>query len=179
MDSQKQKIRKTVKDRFSGRNPNESKAASRDIMARVEKLPQFMESKTVALYWSAGNEVATHEFVEKWSTGKTILLPVVAGDDLVLKKFSCAEDMRCGCFGIEEPQCEEFPAEDYDRIGLIVVPGVAFDRKGHRLGRGKGFYDRLLPRIKGYKAGVCFDFQMFPEIPAEPHDATVDRVISG
>ena len=79
--------------------------------------------------------------------------------------------------GIEEPTGTLFT--DYAAIDFIAVPGVAFDRNGNRLGRGKGYYDRLLPRIpSAYKAGICFPFQLVEEVPAEPFDIRMDEVIT-
>ena len=83
----------------------------------------------------------------------------------------------CGVYGIEEPTGEAFT--DYAAIDFIVVPGVAFDAKGNRLGRGKGYYDRLLPRIPtAYKAGICFPFQLVEEVPAESFDVRMDIIIT-
>ena len=71
------------------------------------------------------------------------------------------------------------PAVVKDAIDLIIVPGVGFDRQGNRLGRGKGYYDRLLPRIpSAYKIGICFPFQLVEEIPAEPFDIRMDEIVT-
>jgi 5-formyltetrahydrofolate cyclo-ligase len=76
-----------------------------------------------------------------------------------------------------EPIGEVFPESRYDEITLALIPGMAFDAEGHRLGRGKGYYDRLLPRLsRAYKMGVCFPFQMVDAVPSEPHDQKVDEV---
>ena len=108
---------------------------------------------------------------------KRILLPVVVGDDLELRLYTGPEDLKPGAYGIEEPTGELFT--DYADIDFIVVPGVAFDRNGNRLGRGKGYYDRLLPRIpSAHKAGICFPFQLVEEVPAEPFDIRMDEIIT-
>ena len=119
----------------------------------------------------------THEFIRKWSREKRILLPVVVGDDLELRLYTGPEDLNPGAYGIEEPTGELFT--DYADIDFIAVPGVAFDRNGNRLGRGKGYYDRLLPRIpSAHKAGICFPFQLVEEVPAEPFDIRMDEIIT-
>lgn len=129
------------------------------------------------LYHSLKDEVDTHAFIRKWSREKRILLPVVTGDDLELRLYTGPEDLTIGAYGIEEPTGALFT--DYSTIDLIVVPGVAFDRDGNRLGRGKGYYDRLLPRIpSAYKIGICFPFQVVDEVPAEPFDIRMDEIIS-
>lgn len=119
----------------------------------------------------------THAFIQKWSREKRILLPVVVGDDLELRLYTGPEDLAIGAYGIEEPTGARFT--DYTAIDLIIVPGVAFDRNGNRLGRGKGYYDRLLPRIpSAYKIGICFPFQVVEEVPAEPFDIRMDEIIT-
>lgn len=129
------------------------------------------------LYHSLPDEVDTHRFVEKWSAQKRVLLPQVVGDDLCLRCYTSAADMAVGAYGILEPVGELFT--DYDAISLVVVPGVAFDAAGNRLGRGKGYYDRLLPRLTAaYKIGICFPFQLVDCVPAEPFDIRMDEIIS-
>lgn len=146
-------------------------------MQQVAALPQFVSARTVLLYWSMDDEVQTREFVVQWYRQKNILLPCVDGDILRLRPFSGTDHMVAGeSFGIGEPTGEEFT--DYENIDLIVVPGVAFDTHGNRMGRGRGFYDRLLKLTPhAYKVGVAFDFQMRDTIPTEPHDIAMDRVI--
>lgn len=150
---------------------------SAEILAALEAHPAFRAAHTVLLYHSLKDEVDTHDFIRKWSGEKQILLPVVVGDDLELRIYTCPEDLAVGAYGIEEPTGEVFT--DYDTIDFIAVPGVAFDRNGNRLGRGKGYYDRLLPRITtAYKAGICFPFQIVEEVPAEPLDIRMDEIIT-
>jgi 5-formyltetrahydrofolate cyclo-ligase len=77
-----------------------------------------------------------------------------------------------------EPTGELFPVESYHEIDLAVIPGVAFDRLGARLGRGKGYYDRLLSQMpNAYKIGICFPFQLLERLPSEPHDVLMNEVI--
>lgn len=150
---------------------------SAEILAALEAHPAFRAASTVLLYHSLKDEVDTHAFIRKWSRKKRILLPVVVGDDLELRIYTGPEDMTIGAYGIEEPTGELFT--DYAAIDFIAVPGVAFDRSGNRLGRGKGYYDRLLPRIpSAYKAGICFPYQLVEEVPAEAFDIRMDEVIT-
>ena len=156
----------------------EKLSRSRDIMSRVEDLNEFVQANVVLLYWSMEDEVQTHEFVEKWYKSKTILLPCVDGDDLLLRQYTGNDCMQNGeQFGIGEPTGDEYT--DLESVKAIIVPGVAFDKEGHRMGRGRGFYDRLLKSTpNAYKIGVCFDFQMVGNVPVEPHDVMMDKVIS-
>lgn len=150
---------------------------SAEIVAALEAHPAFRAANTILLYHSLKDEVDTHAFIQKWSREKQILLPVVVGDDLELRLYTGPEDLAIGAYGIEEPTGALFT--DYSAINLIVVPGVAFDRNGNRLGRGKGYYDRLLPRIpSAYKIGICFPYQVVDEVPAEPFDIRMDEIIS-
>ena len=174
---------------------------SAEILAALEAHPAFRAANIILLYHSLPDEVDTHEFIRKWSTEKQILLPVVAGNDLELRAYTGPTDLAVGAYGIEEPTGALFTDyaaidfiavgaygieeptgalfTDYAAIDFIAVPGVAFDRRGNRLGRGKGYYDRLLPRIpSAYKAGICFPFQIVEEVPAEPFDIRMDEIIT-
>lgn len=150
---------------------------SEGIMQQVETLPEFQKAHTLLLYWSMEDEVQTHDFVNRWYMDKCVLLPCVDGDDLRLRQYTGPECMQAGeQFGIGEPTGEEFT--DLDAIEMIIVPGVAFDKQNNRMGRGRGFYDRLLKTTpNAYKVGVAFNFQMFDSIPVEPFDVPMNRVI--
>ena len=151
---------------------------SETVMRGVEGLAEFRRAKVVLLYWSMADEVQTHAFVERWYKEKTLLLPCVVGDDLVLRQYTGPECMTAGeQFGIGEPTGEVW--NDLEAVELIVVPGVAFDGQRNRMGRGRGFYDRLLKSTpNAVKVGVAYDFQLLDSIPTEPHDVKMDRVIS-
>ena len=151
---------------------------SESVMRRVEELAEFRRAKVVLLYWSMADEVQTHAFVERWYREKTLLLPCVQGDDLVLRRYTGPECMVSGeQFGIGEPTGPEWT--DLGAVELIVVPGVAFDSEGNRMGRGRGFYDRLLKSTpNAMKVGVAYDFQLLDKIPVEPHDVPMDSVIT-
>lgn len=128
------------------------------------------------LYHSLKDEVQTHAFIEKWRERKRVVLPVVVGEELELRLYTGPDDLAIGSYGIAEPTGKPFT--NYTSIDLAVVPGVAFDAAGHRLGRGKGYYDKLLPHIPATKAGICFPFQLVEEVPAEPFDICMNVVIS-
>lgn len=160
----------------NGLSPSVLSAESAAVMEQVERMPQFISAKTVAAYWSLPDEVYTHDFVKKWCGSKEILLPVMReGGYLCFKKYTEGCVMNAAGYNIHEPEGEECSLENID---LIIVPGVAFDREGNRLGRGKGFYDRLLHDLAAYKVGVCFSFQLLDSVPVDPHDVKMDTVIS-
>ncbi|MDY5968972.1 MAG: 5-formyltetrahydrofolate cyclo-ligase [Bacteroidales bacterium] len=174
----KKELRQLVRDAKRAVPFEEKVARSRSIMAKAEELPQFQAADLVLLYWSMDDEVATHEFVERWHIRKTLLLPCVEGNDLLLRPYTGPQCLRPGPqFGIGEPTGPLF--EELDKVKLIVVPGVAFDRQRNRLGRGRGFYDRLLKSTpNAFKVGVAFRFQMFNTLPVEPFDVPMDAVVS-
>lgn len=145
------------------------------ILRKLESHPAFTEAENVMLYSSLPDEVQTHAFLEKWRNKKKIILPTVVGDDIVAVELSSETDFAVGDFNILEPQNEPYKGS-YD---LIVVPGVAFDRKGNRIGRGKGYYDRFLCKHQNVtKIGICFDFQLIDEVPTEDNDIRMNEVIS-
>ena len=150
---------------------------SAKILAALEARPAFRAANTILLYHSLNDEVDTHDFIEKWSNQKHILLPVVIGEELELRTYTGPHYLRIGAYGIEEPVGTPFT--DYAAIDLAVIPGVAVDSRGNRLGRGKGYYDRLLPHMPTtYKIGICFPFQLVKEVPAEAFDIRMDEIIA-
>lgn len=145
------------------------------MLEKLEQHPKFVSARTVLLYYSLGDEVQTHDFVEKWHRQKTILLPVVKGDVLELRVYTGKQSLKTGeAYHIEEPIGEAFTA--YDKIDFSVIPGVSFDAQGNRLGRGKGYYDKLLPLLPSYNIGICYNFQVSEKIPTEPFDRIMDEV---
>lgn len=145
------------------------------IMSKVEELGQFAAAGTVLLYYALPDEVQTEFFIKKWYGKKRIALPVVCGDDLVLKEYDPAL-VKPGYKDIPEP-VESAPEISPEEVEFAVIPGVAFDRKANRMGRGKGFYDRLIPSLKCAKYGVAYDFQMVESVPVEPFDKPLDGIV--
>lgn len=174
---EKNELRKIIRAEKKAVSLEEKLRRSEPIMRKVELLEQFQKADTILLYWSMDDEVQTHAFVERWYKSKTILLPCVDGDDLRLRQYTGPDCMQAGeQFGIGEPTGEEFTS--LDSIEMIMVPGVAFDRKNNRMGRGRGFYDRMLKSTpNAYKVGVAFNFQLFDQIPVEPFDVAMNQVI--
>ena len=174
---EKQELRRQIRTAKKAVPFCEKLTRSASIMQQVETLPQFVQANTVLLYWSMDDEVQTHDFVNRWYKDKTLLLPCVDGDDLRLRQYTGPECMQAGeQFGIGEPTGPEFT--DLESIDMIIVPGVAFDSEGNRMGRGRGFYDRLLSTTpNAFKVGVAFGFQMVEQVPTEPFDIKMNKVI--
>ncbi len=167
------KLVRELKERYSS---DEKRTMSAEVCRKVEQNAHFREAGTVLVYWSMDDEVYTHDFIRKWANEKVFLLPCVRGDELEIFYYEGEEGMSPGeSFGILEPtgmRCEVL-----ESIDLILVPGIAFDREGNRLGRGKGYYDKILKKTTAWKIGVCFPFQVLEEVPAEIHDVKMDEVI--
>ncbi len=104
--------------------------------------------------------------------------PYVHGDDLEYFIPGKNGNFIKSKLGILEPDQKTSEAVGADELVGILVPGVAFDEEGHRMGRGRGFYDRFLSKFNGKKIGVCFDIQIFPEVPRDPHDIRMDVIIT-
>lgn len=166
----KKEIRDSIR-KYSG--PFEG---SDDIFAIIETMSVFQDSDVVLLYSSIPGEVRTDAFIEKWAANKTIVLPKVNGDILELRKYD-PEHLERGYRGIAEPDGQS-PLVKASEIGFAIIPGMAFDARGGRLGRGKGYYDRLLPELECPKAGVAYAHQLVEAVPMEEHDVRMDMVIT-
>jgi 5-formyltetrahydrofolate cyclo-ligase len=171
-------LRREVKRLKGLRDDGELLHKSATVWAKIEATPCFGRAASVLLYWSMPGEVCTHDFVRRWSHEKTVILPVVDGNHLRLVRFEGEQSLRRNAaMNLYEPQGNDFPTPL--SIELAIVPGIAFDRHNHRLGRGRGYYDRLLPGLHTYNIGACFDFQLFDNIPFGEHDVPMDEVVAG
>lgn len=140
----------------------------------IEESAWFRNAAKIMTFHSLPDEICTHNHIDSWCNFKDLYLPRVNGNNLDIVKYSPMV-MCQGAFNINEPIGE--PA-DPQCLDLIIVPGMAFDLKGNRLGRGKGFYDRLLHATNALKIGIGHDFQLLEHIPSEPHDIKMDAIIT-
>lgn len=147
------------------------------VFAQIEQIQQFKAATDIAVYWSLDDEIDTHRFIEKWFNRKRLWLPVVVGDNLIFRQFEGADKMTAGAFGILEPTGRQL--DNVAQIGLMIVPGVAFDLLNNRMGRGRGFFDRLLANSKAFKIGAAYNCQLFSQIPTEQTDIPMDLVVVG
>jgi 5-formyltetrahydrofolate cyclo-ligase len=152
---------------------------SRQIQQTLIAANCFQQAKSLALYSQVNNEVETGELLEAaLRAGKQVCFPRVNGAQLLFCRVLSAAELSPGTFGVAEPPAQqELRVADLD---LIVVPGVAFDRAGYRLGYGRGFYDRELARASATtcSVGLCFEFQICPGLPHEAHDRPVNLVVT-
>lgn len=172
---EKYEIRRKIKNMRGMLLEKERIDAAREVFDRLEKTAAFLMADRILMYHSLPDELSTHEFLDKWKSRKKFFLPRVNGVNLDILPYDESR-LELGAFHIEEPVGQD--TVNPDEIELVVVPAVAYDRKGNRLGRGKGFYDRLLAETRATKIGVAYEFQMLDEIPAEPHDVRMDMVIT-
>ncbi len=172
---EKKELRAHIKMLKKAHTKEQLMEQSKKILAKLEQHPDFIKAERVMLYSALPDEVQTQAFLEKWHLKKTIILPTVVGDDIIPVEFGKDTAFAVGDFNILEPQNEPYTGG----FDLIVVPGVAFDPKGNRLGRGKGYYDRFLCQYLDVKRiGICFNFQLVEEVPSEPFDIRMDEVIT-
>lgn len=167
-------IRK-LKSEFSER---ELENMSYSVLTQIEKEHVFIHSKVILLYYSLRDEVCTRAFIQKWYQRKNILLPKVTGEKLTLHPYTGTDCLVKSPLNILEPSTENYT--DYSKIELAIVPGMAFDEQNYRLGRGGGFYDRLLSQKEFQqttKIGVAFSFQKIHSVVHENHDIQMDKVL--
>ena len=144
------------------------------ILQQLENMQCFREAKTILIYYPVQNEVDVLPLVKRYKKETTILFPVSHRHGMTVHPYAGNEMMHRGKFGIPEPTT---PAYEGD-IDLVIVPAVAFDEKGRRLGRGGGYYDRFIKKqTHATLIGVGYDFQLIEEVPAARHDQRVHRII--
>lgn len=171
----KDEIRRNIKARKTLLSDAEKLSAAERVFNLLEQTADFLLSDRILMYHSLPDELSTREFIHKWSSRKHFYLPRVNGVNLEILPYDESQ-LALGSFHIEEPTGSD--TSSIDDIEMIVVPAVAYDRKGNRVGRGKGYYDRLLVDSKARKVGVAYDFQVVDEIDADPHDVRVDVIIT-
>lgn len=176
ISQEKDKLRKEVSLLKKKCSPDELSERSEEVLSVLEITGVFQDAKTIFIYNNLDDEVHTYDFIRRWGSEKKFYLPVVVREDIVFRECTHTTGFQQSAYGIMEPIGEDFT--DYRKIDLIIVPGIAFDRKMNRLGRGRGFYDRFLPNIPAPKMGICFDFQLFDNIPAGANDIRMNYIVS-
>jgi 5-formyltetrahydrofolate cyclo-ligase len=162
-------------------SPDERAAASRAIASRLESLPAWSGARTVALYASMGAEVDTAGLALLAAAGgKRVVWPRLSPSGKAMEFAACPpSDLVAGPARALEPPATAAPVPAGE-IDLVAVPGVAFDARGRRLGRGGGHYDATLARIRpgAFRVGLAFESQVVPAVPAEPHDQRLDAIVT-
>ncbi len=148
------------------------------LAQRLWSLPVWRQARLPAMYCSMGGEISTRRILEElFREKRAVALPRIEGSDLRLHRVTSMAQLAPGRFGITEPLADT-PAVSESEPDLLLVPGVAFDRRGHRVGYGKGFYDRLLQHTNAPVIALAYGFQLVHHVPEEPHDHPVDYILT-
>ncbi len=176
----KENLRKEIKEKRRKHSKEDNRKKSKEIKERLFELKEFREAETVLFYISYNGEVFTHDMILESFYKKNIIVPVSNPGDctLTLSHLKSWEELGVGSYGILEPRVEKIRKTKIGDIDLILVPGVAFDKKGNRLGHGKGYYDRILGKTNATKIGLAFEFQILDKVPTNENDKTVDIIIT-
>ena len=195
MLEKKKILRKIIKVRVSAISPEERKKREEILHNDLFSMPEFLAANTVMLFANLPDEIGTFSLIDKCiAMGKKVYLPVINGDDMTVAEFT--GEYQIGRYGIKEPSLLTpnssllFPNGHQivpnghqhvltpHSIDFVLVPGVAFSPNGYRLGRGKGYYDKFLSKQRDlFTVGVCFREQFYLDIPTEPHDVPMNKVL--
>lgn len=173
--AKKEEIRRQAAARKSLLSEAEKKNAAHKVFEFVEKTAAFLLADHILMYNSLADELNTRDFIDRWHNRKNFYLPRVNGVNLDILPYNKSK-MHLGAFNIEEPDGDD--VVDISTIEVIIVPAMAYDRHGNRVGRGKGFYDRLLRSTDAVLIGVAYDCQLFNEIETDEFDVPVHYVIT-
>lgn len=148
------------------------------ICAKVMERPEWKKAEIVCLYFSRPEEVDTKPLLAAaLNEKKRVVFPRIEKEQLVLHEVCSIRSFVKGKYGILEPK-KSTPVIDPVSIDIFIVPGVAFDENGNRLGRGKGYYDRLLAGIDAPKIGLAYSFQIVAKLPRSSYDVPMTIVVS-
>lgn len=170
-------LRREMTEKRRAMTAQEAEAASNELARRLFAHPLYRAAKTVFVYLSAKQEVRTDAIIaQARQDGKRVAAPKVVGRELQFYDLEEDTKLQVGAFGISEPV--DAQAAD-DPTALVLLPGLAFDRKGYRLGYGGGYYDRFLAREpKHPTVALCYGFQLLDRLPTDPHDVPADAVLA-
>ena len=174
---EKQLIRDRMNDIRNSMSPDEVKTKSLQVEKNLLKMKEFSDAENVAFYLPIKNEVDVLETILKTlDSGKGAFVPVLRNGELIPSRLKSMDSLKKGTFGILEPEDPELV--NPETLDLVVVPGVAFDREGNRLGRGRGFYDRFLKKTRAFKIGVAYETQILDKIRKSHEDVKMDKVVT-
>lgn len=176
----KRSLRQAMLARRRNLSGEKFRSASFLVQQHFLDTEEYRRAHRIALYASIHNEVDTEMVVlAALQSGKKVAFPAVIHNGLVFHDVDTLSSLKRGAFGIMEP-CSSGKCVVLEEADIFVLPGVAFDLKGHRIGYGKGYYDKTLHRFEGQGkfVGFCYDFQLVDEIAEEPHDVRMDMIIT-
>lgn len=180
----KGELRRLTMRRLKEQTEEERARKSRLIWRKLARLTAFRRAAWICSYVALPYEVQTWHMIEKMlEAGKRVAVPSVVQRSLDLALYEIKEpsaDLAPGAFGVLEPAAAGRKTVKASQLDLVLVPALAFDKQGHRLGHGKGYYDRLLSQLPDTvpTVGLAYDFQLLDRLPVEPHDHAVRRVLT-
>lgn len=180
----KKEFRKKVIEARSKQSDDLILEKSKSILDNLISIPEINESNTIMAFLDFNNEVKTDNIINHLiSLGKKVLVPItiLKTRDLIPSQIIDIEnEVKIGTYGIREPKEEFVRPVEKSEIDLVIVPAVAYDVYGYRLGYGGGFYDRFLQTLRkdAKTIGIAFELQIFDEIPKEEHDAKLDYIVT-
>jgi len=156
------------------------KTFDKQIIDKLEKLPEFKNAKSIFLYCSKKDEIQTFSIIKEYINKKDIILAKTNAKNHSMQLYHVEnlQHLKKGNFNLTEPDTSKCKKAKYNEIDLAVIPGIVFDRTGHRIGFGKGYYDKLLKQIETLKIGLCYEFQLIEGIPALSHDVQVEKIVT-
>lgn len=177
---EKKELRNIIRDRKRQFSKQELGELSLAVLERLRQNAMFQSASRLLLYYSLPDEVDTHCLIDQLvDEGKQVYLPVVIDSEhMQIREYTGKQDLQEGSYHIMEPIGTLLPEDRYGELQVGVIPGMSFDPEGNRLGRGKGYYDRILtltPHL--YKIGMCFDFQKVAHVPTEATDIKMDAIV--
>jgi 5-formyltetrahydrofolate cyclo-ligase len=177
----KNALRQQIRARLNGMTPERRAADSAKACALLEQQAVWKQARTILFYAPLPDEPDLWPLVSvSLAAGRTIALPWFDAktDHYIAARIQDpANDVRFGRFGIREPT-RDCPVIPLNQLEFLLVPGVAYDLRGRRLGRGKGFYDQMLALVRGTTCGVAFEEQIVDEVPVEPHDVHLNCILT-
>ena len=178
----KEELREQMRARLAAQSAADARVKSADIWERLSVLGEFATASRLLVYVSKEAEVDTRGLIQQLlAMGRQVSVPWFDGakEQYVASELrDFALDLTAGRFGILEPKTEAVRPVACDGIDVALVPGLAFDETGNRLGHGKGYFDRLLREVRGAKIALAYDFQLLNEVPTEAHDVPVDFIVT-
>ena len=179
MEEMRRTIRADMKKRRAALSEEEQADAARAVWQRLRGLAAYQSAKCVMAYAAVRGELGAWDAVrDVLASGRALAMPLCEGPGaMTARRVTDLSQLVPGAFGVPEPEmeCEIVQPEE---IGLILVPGTAFDRRMRRIGQGGGYYDRFLPKTRAVRAGICHDFALLDTLPAMAHDAPMDLIVT-
>ncbi|MDY6065884.1 MAG: 5-formyltetrahydrofolate cyclo-ligase [Finegoldia sp.] len=173
----KKSIRKQMQEKRD--NIANKEAVDKDLLEKLRGLDEFKNSNNFFIFVSCKSEFDTHDLIRDLiEDGKKVYVPFVVGEgQMIYTEVKSFDDLEPGSYGILEPK---EPLKSTDNLDFILVPGLAFDKNGYRIGYGGGFYDRFLDSLdeNAHRVSVAYDFQIFDDLDPDSYDQPVEKIIT-